>query len=336
MVNISARSRPEITRADADTVAFFQDIVVKARAGELPLEILAELLEILLAAENHPVAAMLYREWSAHRRTEILCPAEIHARLAAALERLGRHEPGLPALPPADGPPDQTQYVLHGDPAKTPLATALHRAFFQALALDHKLPPSIVALRGMSRMKYRYLINRLVEGLPGVRYLEVGSWMGSTVCAAAFGNAVDALCIDNWSEFGGPRDQFLANIAALTGPSTRIDHLEQDFRKVDFASIGRFDIYLFDGPHSEQDHVDGIVRALPALKDEFVLIVDDWNWEPVRAGTTRALRDSGIESLFGIEIRTTQNGRAPRGPQFETSEWHNGYFIAVCRKPARA
>ena len=75
--------------------------------------------------------------------------------------------------------------------------------------------------------------------------------------------------------------------------------------------------------------------AMPALEDEFVLVVDDWNWAPVRAGTTRALRDGGIETLFAIEIRTTQNGGVPRGPLFETSEWHNGYFIAVCRKRAR-
>jgi hypothetical protein len=581
-----------MTRADTDTVAFFQDIVLRTRAGELPFETLAELLETLVAAANHPVAAMLYREWSAHRRTEIRCSAEIHARLAAALEQLGRHEPGLPPLPPpaewlkidiggrqmeyrdiddpffieiigrvqkhtitmltgaeppwelyraighivkhgipgdlvecgvwnggsvllmalalkhfgdttrkiylydtfegmprpgdldrdwkgvaaigeweamksvnpeginwgfggtvetvqevvfssgyprenfvfvkgmveqtipgvrperiallrldtdfyasthhelvhlyplvspggmliiddygcfqgariavdqyfrenpepvflsrvtqdvrlavrpgsaaagvapapAGGPPDQTQYVMHGDPAKSALAAVLNRAFFQAMALDHKLPPWVVALRGMSGTKYRYLVNRLVEGMPGARYLEVGSWTGSTVCAAAFGNAVDALCIDNWSEFGGPRDRFLANVAAVTGPSTRIAHLERDFRKVDFASIGRFDIYLFDGPHGEQDHVDGIVMAMPALEDEFVLVVGDWNWAPVRAGTTRALRDGGIETLFAIEIRTTQNGGVPRGPLFETSEWHNGYFIAVCRKRAR-
>ena len=48
------------------------------------------------------------------------------------------------------------------------------------------------------------------------------------------------------------------------------------------ASLGTFNVYLFDGPHAYQDHYDGLVHAAPALTRQFILIIDDWNWEPVR------------------------------------------------------
>jgi hypothetical protein len=66
----------------------------------------------------------------------------------------------------------------------------------------------IYSIDGMSGTKYRFFINSLVRGLPDARYLEVGSWAGSTLCSAIHGNKVLAVAIDNWSEFGGPRDAF--------------------------------------------------------------------------------------------------------------------------------
>ncbi len=70
--------------------------------------------------------------------------------------------------------------------------------------------------------------------------------------------------------------------------------MESDFRAVDFGSLGRFNVYLFDGPHTDKDQHDGVILALPALDDQFVLIVDDWNWQPVRDGTMSAIRAADL------------------------------------------
>lgn len=244
-------------------------------------------------------------------------------------------KPGVPQSAPAaqaHSGVDETSYRPSGNFADGAAALALGHAYTQALALDHKLPDSVMRLRGMSGRKYRYLINRLIERTAHARYLEVGAWAGSTVCAASWGNAVKALCIDNWSEFGGPREEFLANISAVRSEKTRIEFLEADFRNVDFSAIGRFNVYLFDGPHAEQDQYDGVVLAQPALEDEFTLIVDDWNWAAVRQGTQRAIADLGLQVVCSVEIRSTQHDGVPQPLLFEKSEWHNGYFIAVCRK----
>jgi len=229
---------------------------------------------------------------------------------------------------------EETSIRLAGKFDGSPLAARLERAFYRALAVESKLPEWIRVLPGMSGRKYRYLINNLVEEVADARYLEVGSWAGSTACSAISGNAVRAVCIDNWSEFGGPRQEFEKNIQQVLSTGVRFHFVEADFRAVDFASLGRFNIYMFDGPHEEKDQFDGIAKALECLDDEFVLIVDDYNRAPVAAGTKRAIEALRLEVVASIEIRTSQTGADPQ-IAFQFSDWHNGYFIAVCRKTVR-
>ena len=106
---------------------------------------------------------------------------------------------------------EETAIKLEGD-WSSPEAELLSTAWLNALALNHKLPDWLKFMDGMSGRKYRYLINNLVEGLPDARYLEVGSWAGSTACSAIYGNNVKATCIDDWSHWGGPKQQFLENM----------------------------------------------------------------------------------------------------------------------------
>jgi hypothetical protein len=226
---------------------------------------------------------------------------------------------------------DETSIVLGGDFLVSPLSTQILLAFRRAMAIQHKLPSEIIQMKGMSGRKYRYFINNLVAILGAPEYLEVGSWAGSTACAAMHGNAGRFLCIDNWSEFGGPRDQFLSNTQFARNSRIDFQFIESDFRAVDFSSIGLFNIYLFDGPHEARDQYDGLMMALPALQREFVFVVDDWNWNRVRQGTFSALKESGISILSSIQIKTNQNDGTPV-LKFEQSEWHNGYFIAHCLK----
>jgi hypothetical protein len=217
------------------------------------------------------------------------------------------------------------------------LTQAVRRAFDLALAGVSRLPPEVLAIQGMSGRKYRAFINNLVEQLTEPHYLEIGSWAGSTLCSAIFGNDVDAVAIDNWSQFQGPYDMFYRNLALFKG-SARVSCLERDFRKVDYAKLsgifGQFGIYLFDGPHSFEDQYDGIVIAQPAVTPRYVQIVDDWNWAQVRDGTMKAIADLGLHIEFMAEIRTTINNDHAPEPANERSDWHNGYFIGVLSRPA--
>ncbi len=169
-----------------------------------------------------------------------------------------------------------------------------------------------------------------MSSIEPARYLEIGSWKGSTVITALFGNTCKALCIDNWSDFGGPKYEFLQNLQDFQ-IEDRVEFIEEDFRNVDYCNIGSFDIFFYDGPHEEIDHYDGILIPQPAMKQEYFLIVDDWNWLQVRIGTIRALSDSNSTIQFAIEILTTQDDTHTARSR---SDWHNGCFLAVVKKGA--
>jgi hypothetical protein len=228
---------------------------------------------------------------------------------------------------------EQTSIKVYGDHSGSALARCVNLAFQRTLSLHHKLPDWITKMDGMSGKKYRYFINNLVELLNAPKYLEVGSWAGSTACSAMYGNSLDVTCVDDWSEFGGPKDRFLENIEKTKGSGCNFKFIESDFRKIRWDQIAcSANVYLFDGPHTERDQYDGIGMALPALQDSFVLIVDDYNWLPVQSGTARAMNDFGLSVGYGIKILTTTDNSHPTRHAGANSDWHNGYFIGVISK----
>lgn len=235
-------------------------------------------------------------------------------------------------------PTEETQIQLTGD-WDSEEAERLSKAWFDSIAMQHKLPDWIRYMHGMSGKKYRYLINNYIGETPDARYLEIGSWRGSTACSAIHGNTCKALCIDNWSDFlwGAPKDDvkgaFEHNVKQAAEGTAEINYIDSDFRAVDYSNIGKFNIYMFDGPHAEQDQYDGVMIAQPALDDLYLLIVDDWNGPGVRAGTARALADLNSTIVCAIEIMTRHDDEHPV-VSMEASDWHNGYYIAVIKKNA--
>ena len=239
---------------------------------------------------------------------------------------------------------EETSILLEGDFDRDSYSKILKTAFFQSWAINTKIPDWIRFMPGMSGKKYRYLINNLISSITDARYLEIGCWAGSTACSALYGNQVKALCIDNWSEFTdpktinpslnvkNPKKEFEINIKKVISEKIDFKFIESDFRKINYNEVGKFNIYVFDGPHEIKDQYDGIAIAQPSLDDIFILIIDDWNLEEVRKGTFNAFGDLGISVISKIDIKTTQNNAMPKLLHSHYSEWHNGYFIAVCEK----
>jgi len=214
-------------------------------------------------------------------------------------------------------------------------AKFIQAAFGKAIEEKTSLPGWILSLHGMSGKRYRIFINNLIKLVQDARYLEIGSWSGSTACSAIYDNRVKCVCIDNWSQFGNAQAEFQRNIqnALSSTNSNSINFYEQDFRKVNYSNIGSFNVYLFDGPHEVDDQYDGLKYALPALDDIFIFIVDDWNDPRPREGTQKAIQDLGVEVIYSMQIRTS-NGIDTIYPKIvlQDSHWHNGYFVSVCKK----
>lgn len=219
---------------------------------------------------------------------------------------------------------------LSGSFDRSDLSTTLFQAFSVAVDATRTMPESAYDIEGMSGSSFRTFLNLVLGLVQPAKYLEIGSWKGSTAVAALWQNDCTAVCIDNWSEFGGPKSEFLQSLESFS-VAGRVRTIEADFKTVDYSEIGEIDAYFYDGPHEQDDHYDGILLPQPALRDDYLLFVDDWNWRQVRLGTLRAIADSNSIIQFGIEVFTTEDGTQPSYCR-RRNEWHNGCFLAVMQK----
>lgn len=209
-----------------------------------------------------------------------------------------------------------------------PYVDVIKKALEKCAEYDSQLTSLVLDMPGMSGKKYRHFINNVISSIDDARYLEVGCWKGSTLCSAIFNNNITAYAIDDFSTDGGPKEEFNQNVKSCIDASDEtlnidVNFEENDYRKVDYTKLGKYNVFLYDGLHEEQDQYDGVVLPYDNLDEVFVLIVDDWNWSGPQEGTRRAIKDLNLEVLYSVEISSSCNG---------DSDWHNGYFISVLKK----
>ena len=192
-----------------------------------------------------------------------------------------------------------------------------------------KITNDIINMDGMSGIKTRHFYNNLLN-TEDARYLEIGTWKGSSVCSAMCGNKAKVVCIDNWSEFGGPKNEFLLNFERYKGENDAT-FIEDDCYKVDISIFSKFNIYMYDGNHSNESHYYALFHYYNCLDDIFIFIVDDWNWEDVRNGTKNSIHKLNLKVLYEKEIRLTwDNSHTPQQEARDT--WHNGIYVAILQK----
>lgn len=180
------------------------------------------------------------------------------------------------------------------------------------LALEgaSRLTPEVLALEGMTGTKTRHLYNNLCN-LPGCRYLEVGCWKGSSTVAALYGNDATGTAIDNWSEFGGPKDDFHRVVDSLLPPG-QLHFIDADCWEALDGELpgGPFLVYMYDGGHSAEDHRRAITCAAKHLERRCVVVIDDWNEPCIRQGTEAGLAEAGATVVSKRELFTAGNGIA--------------------------
>jgi len=201
-------------------------------------------------------------------------------------------------------------------------------AFSNAEQNISKITSEIIELDGFSGTKTRHFYNNLL--VDGARYLEIGTWKGSSVCSAMYGNKATVVCIDNWSEFGGPKGEFLVNFEKFKGENDAT-FIENDCYKVDVSLLPKFNIYMYDGNHTDESHYKALLHYYNCLDDVFIFIVDDWNWEDVRNGTLASIQTLNLKVLYEKEIRLTlDNSHTPQPEAKDT--WWNGMYVAILQK----
>lgn len=203
-------------------------------------------------------------------------------------------------------------------------------AFKNAEKGKSKITDALLNMEGMSGKKTRHFYNNLLN-IDDARYLEIGTWKGSSVCSAMCGNKAKVVCIDNWSEFGGPKDEFLINFINYKGKN-QASFIEQDCYTVDISQLPKFNIYMYDGNHTKDSHYKALLHYYDCLDDIFIFIVDDWNWKDVRDGTYDSFKQLNLSVLYEKEIRlTTDNSHTD--PKVAKESWHNGIYVGILKKP---
>lgn len=201
--------------------------------------------------------------------------------------------------------------------------------------------PSGLSEESFSGIKGRALINNIC-GNDGIRYLEVGSYAGSTLCSALIGNSIDATACDIWGEFmGEPRGSYIKglfnNRLEKYRGNNRVKVIESSIYSDDtIKNIGKgWNFYFYDADHTTESTEKGIIAVDSCMSDEFILMVDDYGMITTMQGVNNALSKLNYEILFSRKLGNlpvydwyTYEGQAV----VPDNDWWCNYFIAVLRK----
>lgn len=190
---------------------------------------------------------------------------------------------------------------------------------------------AILEYEGMTGTKTRHFYNNICSAL-NTRYLEIGTWNGSSSISAVYKNNLDGVFIDNWSQFDGDSQIFVNSMEKFKTKESTYKLIEGDCWKVDRSTLGVFNVYLYDGGHEIQEHYDALCHFYDNLADEFIFLVDDFNWLGVREGTYKAIKDLNLDVLFKHEILLKPEDLEGMPNHIGKKTWWNGISIFVLRK----
>jgi len=200
----------------------------------------------------------------------------------------------------------------------------IKKAIAEADKLQSKIDDTAMSqLQGLSSPRVRHLLNNLSAQVNS--FLEIGCYLGGTLKAALRGNDhLYAAAIDNFSMSPDTRQQFYDNIKDL-----KVDFFEEDSFSFDVRKIKKpIELYFFDGCHSVEAQYKAVSYFLPAMANEFVMVIDDWDANKVRVGTHTALIDYKIKPIEKYELK----GATGQSVEEREASWWGGLGIFKIRK----
>jgi hypothetical protein len=174
--------------------------------------------------------------------------------------------------------------------------------------MQRRLTP-VCKVPRMSTFAIGAIINRAVALMPDDQsYLNIGVWNGFTLLAGMASNPHKAcIGVDNFSHKDSPRTAFLRRFQRARGPKHQFR--EGDFREYFAAQhTEKLGLYLFDGPHTYEDQLDGLQLAEPFFAPGCLVLVDDTNWPQVRDANLDFIKHSSFEYRMLLDMQTPRTG----------------------------
>jgi hypothetical protein len=198
----------------------------------------------------------------------------------------------------------------------------------KAIKRESKLDEEALMIPSMTSLNIRHFLNNI--GSYCENFLEIGSFVGGTFCSTLYenGNIKIAYSIDNFSEFdldGKTEGQLKLNIQYYQHDNTLAVFQNADCFEAESLPNNFFDLYIYDGNHSEESQKKAVTHFKNNMKDEFILIVDDWQFDGVEKGTRDGIKEANLSIVYE-SIHLTPQG------QEHNEFWHNGIGVLLLKK----
>ena len=190
-------------------------------------------------------------------------------------------------------------------------------------------------ISGLSSNRVRHLLNSLCSN-EGIKYLEIGSYLGSTFCAAIEGNELEAYAVDNWAtdnlqpaeneteiERASYQD-FRENAKRYKGDS-KVRIINADCKNLVPEDLNsKVNLVFYDGDHSYDGQLESLQTIKDLVEDTFILILDDANFAGVVESAEQFVRQNNFSILFEQKLlNAIESDRM----------WWNGLHILILQTP---
>lgn len=161
----------------------------------------------------------------------------------------------------------------------------------------------------MSTFAIGTIINAIVSTIPEDSvYLNIGVWHGWSLLCGIVGNQnTRCIGIDNFSQFGGPKNEFLERFNQYKSSMHLFYEMDYKvyFEKHHDKPIG---IYFYDGNHEYSHQFEALEIAHPYIIKNGYILVDDTNWDAPRKATFDFI--SKYSELYQVifDQKTAYNG----------------------------
>jgi len=193
------------------------------------------------------------------------------------------------------------------------------------------IPTINLDIPGLTSPRVQTLLNTLAQGVD--TYMEVGTYLGATLCAVLKDNPIQAVAIDHWSEGIASQNGevaedndinvFFKNLEKHRGDSNVVV-LNQDLFSVDVSPAqNSIKMFFYDGPHDETSVAKAVEHYWPALANEAILVFDDANWQGVVDGARQGINNSNGIAVYEKMLLNSEENK---------NEWWNGLYVVVIRK----
>lgn len=210
---------------------------------------------------------------------------------------------------------------------------AIKNAIEMAKNHQSKMDQVAWSVPALSSLKIRHLMNNL--GAISTRYLECGVHVGGLFCSTIANNrlltatANDSFASDESGEVKY-EPQFRSNVTKCLPDNTIFTFRKGNTFEIPPINIPNgIDLYLFDADHSYESQRKAMTHFLPAMADEFIVCVDDWQYGDVKVATMEGLHESGCSILFQEEL---VNPEPYTEDQHLNDLWWRGYAVFLLRK----